>query len=110
MPFALIFVGIVMTVAGVRGTEQQLFKLLKGDFTGQNSYLYWVLAIMVVGALGYIPSLRPVSRAFLALIIVVLFLHSGSGFFTKFQSAIASVSSNTSSVTNIASPNNPLTV
>lgn len=88
MPFALLIVGIVLVVAAVRNSQNDLFTLLKGDFTGQNNFIYWMLAILLVGALGYIPSMTKLSRAFLVLILVVLFL-SHKGFFTQFQQQIA---------------------
>lgn len=87
MPFALLIVGIVLVVAAVRNSQNDLFTLLKGDFTGQNNFIYWMLAILLVGALGYIPSMTKLSRAFLVLILVVLFL-SHKGFFQQFQQQI----------------------
>lgn len=87
MPFALLTIGIVLITAGVRGTQGDLYKLVKGDFTGQGSFLHWFVAILVVGAIGYVESLRPFSRAFMVLLIVVLFLSNG-GFFKKFNQQI----------------------
>lgn len=89
MPFALIIVGIVLLVAGVRDTQTALFTLVKGDFLGQNNFIYWALSILIIGSLGYVPKLQPLSRAFLVLIVVGLFL-SKQGFFAQFQTAINS--------------------
>jgi len=77
MPFALIIIGIVLLVSSVRNTQDDLYTLVKGDFTGQNNYLYWMVSILIIGALGYVEALKPISRAFLALLIVVLFLSHG---------------------------------
>lgn len=88
MPFALIIAGLVLLVAGVRGTYPQLLATVKGDFTGPNNFIYWTIAILVVGCAGYIPAIRPLSRSFLVLIIIGLIL-SNRGFFNKFQSAIS---------------------
>jgi hypothetical protein len=85
MPFLLIIAGTVFLVSGVRGTSTDLLTLLKGDFTGKNNFLYWMFAILVLGALGYSQTLRPLSRAFMALVVIVLFLANG-GFFKKFNS------------------------
>jgi hypothetical protein len=99
MPFALLIVGIILTVAGVKGTQSTLFSLVKGDFTGTNNFIYWALSILVVGALGYVPQLRPLSKGFLVLIVVVLFLKTGNpnaaggGFFAEFQRALGSTAS-----------------
>jgi hypothetical protein len=88
MAFVFIIVGAVMLIAGVRGTQSQLWTLLQNDFSpskqqqGQHSFLAWFLAILVIGALGYVKDLQPFSRAFMALVIIVLFLSNG-GFFTQ---------------------------
>lgn len=84
MPFVFLVVGIVMIVSAVRGTSDQLLTLWKGDFTGPNNYLYWMVSILIIGAIGYAPKLRGLSRAFLVLVIIVLFL-SNKGFFQKFN-------------------------
>jgi hypothetical protein len=88
MPFLFIVVGLVMIVSSVKGTNQQLVKLLKSDFTGKGNFIYWSLAILAIGAVGYIQELKPVSRAFLVLVVIVLFLEN-KGVFTEFSQAIA---------------------
>jgi hypothetical protein len=93
MAYVLIFFGLLLTVAGVRNTHVDqggnpgLFTLLRGDFTGSNSFIYWLGAIAIVGGLGYIPGIQKVSNAFLALILIVLVL-SNQGVFAQFQSAL----------------------
>lgn len=84
MPFAILIFGIALLVSGFRGTSSQLFGLLKGEFTGTPSFGKWALAIAIIGGLGYIRSIRPITNSFLALVIIVLFL-SNKGFFDKFQ-------------------------
>lgn len=83
MPFVLFAVGALLVVSAVRGTQSQLFSLLKGDLSGSGSFVPWMISILAIGALGYINAIRPIVNAFLALVIVVLFLSNG-GFFTKF--------------------------
>jgi hypothetical protein len=89
MPFAFLIIGAVFVVAGVRGTNTQLTTLLKGDFTGSNNYIYWMGAILIVGALGYIQALKPLSRAFLVLIVIILIL-GHKGFFAEFNQQLSS--------------------
>lgn len=89
MPFVLMLAGAVLIVAAVRDTQQKLFYLLALDFTGQNNFVYWFLSILIIGALGYIPKAKPLSDGFLILIILVLFLRKGTGFFDMFQKQIA---------------------
>lgn len=90
MPFALGIIGILLIVSGARGTYPQLKELLVKDFTGQGNFFYWIVAIGVVGSVGYVPSMEKFSRAFLALIIVAMVL-SHRGFFAKFMQALQSV-------------------
>jgi len=87
MPFVLIAVAIILVASGVKGTQKDLGAMLKQDFTGSHSYFAWLLSIMAVGAVGYITPLKPISNAFLVLIIVVLFLSNG-GFFNKLVSGL----------------------
>lgn len=97
MPFALVFVGIILVTAGVRDKTSDLYTLVKGDIESngsQKGYIYWMVAILIIGSLGYIDSLKSLSRAFMALVIVVLFLKAGNpqaiggGFFAQFFSAL----------------------
>lgn len=88
MPFALAIIGIVLLVAGVRNQQGNLFALVKGDFIGPNNFIFWMVSIFVIGALGYIPKLKPLSTGFLALVIVVLFLRRGTGFFAQANQAL----------------------
>jgi len=90
MPYALILVGLVLTVAGVRDKQDVLFTQVRADFTGPNSYGVWVAAILAIGAVGYVPTLQPLSRVFLALVLVVLLLHNGT-VFNQFKDALTGV-------------------
>lgn len=106
MPFAFALIGVVFIIAGVRGTVEDadnkpgLLTLLKNDLVGDGNFIYWILSIAIIGALGYIDAFRPFSRALLVLIIVVLVLaedkqNSGAGgFFDKFQESIAEIQGN----------------
>lgn len=83
-----------MVIAAVRNTQDTLVCLVKGDFQGKGNFFYWVVALLVFGALGYIDKIKPLSDAILVLIIVALFLTSGSptmpggGFFKQFSTAL----------------------
>lgn len=100
MPFALLIIGIWLLIAGVRDTagpvtkQNTLFYLVRGDFTGPDNFVYWFIAILLIGSIGYISKLKPLSTAFLWLVIVVLFLKKGSssgvggGFFNQFIAGI----------------------
>jgi hypothetical protein len=88
MAFPLILIGLLMIVTGARGTYAQFGSQLASEFTGTNSFTYWLLALGIIGALGYIKQLQLISRMLMALIIISLFL-AHKGFFAQFQSALS---------------------
>jgi len=91
MPLVFLFLGVLFIVVAINGTQGQLIKNVQQDFTGNNNFLIWVAAIAAIGALGYVQELKPLSVAFLALIIVVILLRNG-GFITQFSQAFSSTS------------------
>lgn len=93
MPFVLIVAGVVLLIATIRNTQQQLFLLLANDFTGKDNFIYWFISILIIGAIGYIPKLKPISDGFLVLVILVLFLRKGTGFFDMFQKQVGTTQS-----------------
>ena len=94
MAFAFLFAGVLMVVAAVRGTYRDLATLIRNDFTGPGNFFLWAVAVMGVGAVGYIPAFRKISAAFLAAILLGLFLAkaspkgTGGGFFAQLQAAL----------------------
>lgn len=89
MPYVLIAFGALLTIAGARGTEGALFTLLKGDFTGKGSFVWWSLSILLIGSLGYIKETKTLANSILALVLIVLIL-SNRGVFAQFISATRS--------------------
>ncbi len=89
MPLALLIIGVVFLTAAVRGKQDQLFGLLRDDFTGPNNFFYWGLAIVMVTSIGYYKPLRPLSHAFLVLVFIVLVL-SHKGLIEQFMEQIRS--------------------
>jgi hypothetical protein len=103
MPFALIIVGTVLLIASARNTLSNsqgtgLYQLLATDFTGQDNFIFWALAILLIGAIGYVPKLKPLSVAFMTLVIIVLVLRKGTGVFSQFVNAIGTTQSATPSI------------
>ena len=87
MPFALLIIGLCCVMSGVKGTQKQLGAKLVGDFTGTNNFLEWMVALVCVGAIGYIPGLEKLSRAFLALCLISIIV-AHNGVFTQLFQAI----------------------
>lgn len=108
MAFALLIIGIVMIVAAVRDTVNELITLLALDFSGSGNFVYWVIALIVVGSVGYVPKLKPLSDGLLVLIILALFLSKGDptknagGFFKQFTDAIGTTKTAATSAGNSA--------
>jgi hypothetical protein len=96
MPFVLIVIGIVLLVTAIQGTTSQLGTMLSQDIFGggttTGSFVFWIVAIVGIGAVGYVPRLKPFSDAFLILVIIVLFLANG-GVFAKIGPALQGISS-----------------
>lgn len=93
MPFLFIIVGAVMLVSAVRGTNDELLTLVKGDFTGPHNFIYWLLAMLILGGLGYIGPIRSLSRYLMALVLIVLILKNG-GVAQQFLAAINGTQTN----------------
>lgn len=81
-----------MVVVGIRNTQGQLGTLLVGDFTGTPNFFYWVVALFIIGAFGYINELKAPSDAMLALVIIAILL-SNRGFFAQFTAQLQAGSS-----------------
>lgn len=98
MPVFLLLAGVLLMVLAVRGNTTYAINLLKEDVLGTNGFIMWTLAVIIVVSLGNIKSIKPVSDAFLGLIILVIIVYSyknNSNFFTNFTTQIKEgVSSN----------------
>jgi hypothetical protein len=83
MPFVLIALGLLLIVVALRNTQTQLGALIVADFTGAGNFFYWLAAIFIIGAIGYIDELKTPSRMFVGLVLLAMIL-SNQGFFQKF--------------------------
>jgi hypothetical protein len=88
MPILFAVVGLVLIVSGVRGTltspaNPNLVSLIHDDLTGTPNFIEWAVAIVIIGAIGYIPQLRTASRLFMGLVVIGL-LFANKGFFAQF--------------------------
>lgn len=85
MPIAFGVAAVILIVAGVRGQTGNLVSLVKADFSGQPNYFEWIIAIVLVGAVGYIDELKTISRMFMGLLVLSL-LWSNKNVFAQFTS------------------------
>lgn len=89
MPLLFIGSGIILIITGLKGDPAELFALMANDFTGENNFTYWLIAMLVLGSLGYVSQLRQLSRLFVGLVVIVLLLDN-KGFFAQLQAFIDS--------------------
>lgn len=82
MPFILLLVGAVFIVAAYNDAQGTLISELETDIP---PFLKWALAIVGVGAIGWIPGMQTIGRWLLALVLVVLFLSNYSQIIAGFQ-------------------------
>jgi len=88
VPFVLILVGFGLVSAAWRGQEDKLLAILKDDFTGQNNFVAWLVALIILGSIGsFWEDARPVTDAFLVLVVVALII-SQDGFWEKLKQQV----------------------
>lgn len=73
MIIVLVLIAVLLIVAAMRDTQGDLFAALREDIAGFGA---WGTALVALGLLGFVPGIKPVSRALLALVIVVLFVNN----------------------------------
>lgn len=84
MILVLVLIAAVLIVAALRDTQGDLFAALREDVP---AFVTWAAALIAIGAIGFIPGARPVSRGLLALVIVVLVVNNATAIVNGFQNA-----------------------
>lgn len=87
----ILLVGLMLIASALKGTEKELAQQLQSDVLGTQGFIVWVLAIIGIGLVGYIPGLTKTSRYMLLLVAVVIVLKNG-GLFQQAQLAIQQAS------------------
>lgn len=91
MAWGFIAIGLLLLVAAWKNKQAELWALLKDDFTGEGNFIYWVLAIIILVALGSYRPIRPVTNAFLGLVILIIIIapyRKGRDLFSEFRSQV----------------------
>lgn len=96
MAIFLLLIGLLLVVTAIRGTQSDFFDLLKNDFSGQNNFVLWSLAFVFLVSLGYIKAIKPVTNAFMWLLLVVIFLGARNSNKDIFGDFVAQVKEGTS--------------
>lgn len=79
-----LLIGVILIVAAIRNSQGSLFSALATDVPG---FVVWAAAIFAVGAIGFVPGLKPISRGLLALVLVVLILRNYQQILAGFKNA-----------------------
>jgi hypothetical protein len=95
LPIVVLFLAVILIAAGINNQIPLLTSLVKQDLEptdGSVSFGIWILAIGIIGILGYSKSLKPISNGFLVLVFIgiIFAAQNGStnnGFFTNLQKA-----------------------
>jgi hypothetical protein len=88
MPFVFIIVGLVFLVTAIRGTQSDMLGLVKSEFVGKNSFIPWASAILILGALGYVKTIRPVTDGMIMLVVLAMVLANKGGFASALNNQI----------------------
>lgn len=80
----LVILAAILIVSALRDTQGDLFATLKDDL---QSFGVWGAALLVLGFLGFVPGIKPISRALLILVIVVLFVNNYQAIVDGFSKA-----------------------
>lgn len=92
MPFALVFIGLLMIVTGARDTQCAFATQVKSDLVGTNGFIWYLVALGMIGLLGYVQALEKFAKAFLVLVIIAMILaqqkNGAQGFFTALSAAL----------------------
>lgn len=68
-----LLIGAILIVAAIRDSQGELFAALKQDVP---AFVVWAAAIVALGAIGWVPGLKPISRGLLGLVILVIVLRN----------------------------------
>lgn len=74
MPFALIVIGIILSIAAYRDTLPELFSIIKDVTADSKGFGYWVIAAIILGFAASIQPIKKPVNAFMILLMVVLLL------------------------------------
>lgn len=83
MPLIMLTAGALGILLALRGDPQGLGAQFANDAQGSSGFATFALAFFVIGAIGFIPGARPVSWAFIGLMVVAIVLGSRGELFTK---------------------------
>jgi hypothetical protein len=93
MAYALVFIALILIVTGVKGTSGAMLTTLKGDIAPTSGgvthgYLAWLVAIFILGGIGYYGPMKRFMDAMLLLIVLAFVLAQKTGLWTNLTAAV----------------------
>lgn len=85
MPVFFLVIGFMFMAAARNGKTNDLLAQFKSD--GQK-FVVWFLLIMIIGEIGEVKTVRPISNAFLVLIFVAFALAVGKNAIATFKTIV----------------------
>lgn len=107
MILVVLFIGVIILVSALRGTYEALFTDLKTD---TPAFIVWAAAIVALGAIGFIPGLRPISRGLMSLVLIVIILQNYKNILAGFQAVATAPAGTGGTTSNTAATNVGITV
>lgn len=93
-----------MVVTAAKGTHVALGNQLVKDFTGAGNFIYWIIALIIIGAISKTPQGEKIAKPFLVLVLTVMVI-ANKGFFAQFMNAVRSGPQASQRETLTATPN-----
>lgn len=88
MPIAVLILGLALMVAAFRGRHLELAEMLRDDFVGRDSFVPWLGAMFLLYLVGKIPYMEKPAMMLIWLVVIVLLLTKGRGFWDGLNSQI----------------------
>jgi hypothetical protein len=91
MPLALLVIGALAIITGIKGNQAQVLGQFESDLTGSGGFIYWIAAIVVFAIFGRVAGLSSAAKMFIALILVV-YVVAQNGLWAQATAALAGLS------------------
>ena len=78
MEVALVFIGILLITAGIKGTEHDLAAQLESDVLGSDGFIVWLAALITIWLIGKIPGFQTPAKYLIVLIMVSIVLRNSN--------------------------------
>jgi hypothetical protein len=100
-----LFIGVILVVVAIKGNGGSLFSALGQDVP---AFVVWGSAVVALGAIGFVPGLKPISRGLLALLIIVIILRDYQSIIAGLKGGIAGQTAAPATTSLVAAASTPV--